>query len=94
MRQSYDIHNGIRQVYLIDNSSVIFQLSPYEASWAASLLCLGAVFGAVPSGLISEYFGRKKTLLYLALPLLVSWILVASRYVTLNHYFLRMWVRG
>ncbi|CAB3223071.1 unnamed protein product [Arctia plantaginis] len=54
------------------------QLTPYEASWAASLLCLGAVFGAVPSGLISEYFGRKKTLLYLALPLLVSWILVAS----------------
>lgn len=54
------------------------QLSTYEASWAASLLCLGAVFGAIPSGLISEYFGRKKTLLYLALPLLVSWILVAS----------------
>ncbi|KPJ02956.1 Facilitated trehalose transporter Tret1 [Papilio xuthus] len=53
-------------------------LSPIEASWVSSLLCLGAVCGAVPTGLISENFGRKKTLLYLALPLLVSWILVAS----------------
>ncbi|KAG6444239.1 hypothetical protein O3G_MSEX003277 [Manduca sexta] len=53
-------------------------LTESEASWAASLLCLGAVWGSVPAGLISEYFGRKKTLLYLALPLLISWILVAS----------------
>ncbi|XP_073963323.1 facilitated trehalose transporter Tret1-like isoform X2 [Choristoneura fumiferana] len=53
-------------------------ITEYEASWVASLLCLGALFGSVPAGLISEYFGRKKTLLYLALPLVVSWILVAS----------------
>nr|XP_026499441.1 facilitated trehalose transporter Tret1-like isoform X2 [Vanessa tameamea] len=53
-------------------------LTESEASWVASLLCLGAFWGAVPAGLISEHFGRKKTLLYLALPLVVSWILVAS----------------
>ncbi|CAH2097249.1 unnamed protein product [Euphydryas editha] len=53
-------------------------LTESEASWVASLLCLGALMGAVPAGLISEHFGRKKTLLYLALPLVVSWILVAS----------------
>ncbi|XP_075986737.1 facilitated trehalose transporter Tret1-like [Anticarsia gemmatalis] len=63
---------------LITSSHTKFGLSTAEASWAASLLCLGAVWGAVPAGLISEYFGRKKTLLYLALPLVVSWILVAS----------------
>lgn len=55
-----------------------FEITEAEASWAVSLLCLGAVWGAIPAGLISEYFGRKKTLLYLALPLVVSWILVAS----------------
>lgn len=53
-------------------------LTDSEASWAASLLCLGALWGSIPAGLISEYFGRKKTLLYLALPLVISWILVAS----------------
>ena len=62
-------------------NTYIFQLTASEASWVASLLCLGALWGAGPAGLISEYFGRKKTLLYLALPLVVSWILVASRYV-------------
>lgn len=56
-----------------------FYQSMSEGSWVAALLCLGALFGSVPAGLISEHFGRKKTLLYLALPLLVSWILVASR---------------
>lgn len=55
-----------------------FTLTESEASWTASLLCLGALFGAVPTGLISESFGRKKTLLYLALPLVVSWTLIAS----------------
>ncbi|XP_059062973.1 facilitated trehalose transporter Tret1-like [Achroia grisella] len=55
-----------------------FALTESEASWTASLLCLGALFGAVPTGLISENFGRKKTLLYLALPLVVSWTLIAS----------------
>ncbi|CAG9794922.1 unnamed protein product [Diatraea saccharalis] len=54
-------------------------LSDSEASWTASLLCFGAVCGAIPTGLISQYFGRKKTLLYLALPLVVSWLMVASR---------------
>ncbi|XP_060807065.1 facilitated trehalose transporter Tret1 [Amyelois transitella] len=53
-------------------------LTHSAASWTASLLCLGALFGAIPTGLISEHFGRKKTLLYLALPLVVSWIMVAS----------------
>ncbi|CAK1604295.1 unnamed protein product [Parnassius mnemosyne] len=53
-------------------------LTSSEVSWVASLLCLGALWGAVPTGLISEHFGRKKTLLYLALPLVVSWILASS----------------
>ncbi|CAG4945301.1 unnamed protein product [Parnassius apollo] len=53
-------------------------LTTSEASWVASLLCLGALWGAVPTGLISEHFGKKKTLLYLPLPLVVSWILVSS----------------
>lgn len=63
---------------LLSTSHSKLELTEVEASWAASLLCLGAVWGAIPGGLLSEYFGRKKTLLYLALPLVVSWILVAS----------------
>ncbi|CAH0597771.1 unnamed protein product [Chrysodeixis includens] len=74
-----------RDVIAVENStpSILnphskLALTEAEASWVASLLCLGALWGAGPAGLISEYFGRKKTLLYLALPLVVSWILVAS----------------
>ncbi|GBP28758.1 Facilitated trehalose transporter Tret1 [Eumeta japonica] len=66
------------EISLTERIAIAETITEHEGSWAASLLCAGAVCGAVPGGLVSEYFGRKKTLLYLALPLLVSWILVAS----------------
>ncbi|XP_049880665.1 facilitated trehalose transporter Tret1-like isoform X2 [Pectinophora gossypiella] len=71
-------HPEISEFSTIPNATHRLTIYQSEASWVASLLCLGALFGAVPAGLISQYFGRKKTLLYLALPLVVSWILVAS----------------
>ncbi|XP_041985361.1 facilitated trehalose transporter Tret1-like [Aricia agestis] len=75
-------HEPVAQAHSVDGffnaTEPELRLTQSEASWVASLLCLGALWGAVPAGLISEYFGRKKTLLYLALPLVVSWILVAS----------------
>lgn len=55
------------------------QITSYEGSWIAALLNLGAMLGAIPTGLIAERFGRKKTLLSLAIPMLVSWLLTALR---------------
>ncbi|XP_068625449.1 facilitated trehalose transporter Tret1-like [Battus philenor] len=80
MSATVEMHTE-REIEIGRNQSDIhpkLMLNPINASWVASLLCLGALWGAVPAGLISENFGRKKTLLYLALPLVVSWILVAS----------------
>ncbi|XP_077283533.1 facilitated trehalose transporter Tret1-like [Arctopsyche grandis] len=60
---------------LTENAHI--KVSPHEGSWIASLLNFGAFIGAIPTGLIAERFGRKKTLLSLAIPMTVAWLLIA-----------------
>ncbi|KAL0125276.1 hypothetical protein PUN28_004422 [Cardiocondyla obscurior] len=47
-----------------------------QGSWVSSLLALGAIAGAVPSGPMADKLGRKKTLLLLAAPFLLSWVII------------------
>ncbi|XP_011693005.1 PREDICTED: facilitated trehalose transporter Tret1-like [Wasmannia auropunctata] len=47
-----------------------------EGSWVGSLLALGAILGAVPSGPMADKLGRKRTLLLLAAPFLVAWVII------------------
>lgn len=47
-----------------------------EGSWIGSLCAIGAVIGALPSGAISDKYGRKKVLLLLAVPFLISWLMI------------------
>lgn len=39
-------------------------------------MAIGAFFGALPCGILAEKIGRKYTTMSLALPFLVSWILI------------------
>lgn len=52
-----------------------------QGSWISSLLALGAIAGAVPSGPMADKLGRKRTLLLLTAPFLLSWVIIifASR---------------
>lgn len=43
-----------------------------EASWIASLLCVGGLIGNVLFGFIANKFGRKKPLLAISIPIVVS----------------------
>nr|CAD7610248.1 unnamed protein product [Timema genevievae] len=47
-----------------------------EGSWLGSLSAVGALLGAMPAGFLSDMFGRKRMLLILAVPLIVSWIML------------------
>lgn len=51
-------------------------LGESEGSWVASLMTIGACVGAVPAGAITERFGRKGTMLLLAVPFTISWLLI------------------
>lgn len=43
-----------------------------EASWISSLLCVGGLSGNLIYGWVTERFGRKYPLLFLAIPQIVS----------------------
>ncbi|XP_003703873.2 facilitated trehalose transporter Tret1 [Megachile rotundata] len=58
------------KLYLPDSFMV---LTKEEGSWVGSLLALGAIAGAFPSGNLADKHGRKKTLLMLSAPFLASW---------------------
>jgi len=47
-----------------------------EGSWVGSLLALGAMLGALASGLMADKLGRKKSLLLLTGPFLLSWVII------------------
>ncbi|PBC27838.1 Solute carrier family 2, facilitated glucose transporter member [Apis cerana cerana] len=66
------------QLYAADSWLVITQ---EEGSWISSLLAVGAICGAIPSGSMADKMGRKKSLLLLAAPFLLSWgiILLATQ---------------
>lgn len=42
-----------------------------EASWIASFLCIGGLIGNVFFAYITSYFGRKKPLIFIAIPTIV-----------------------
>ncbi|EFN64053.1 Sugar transporter ERD6 [Camponotus floridanus] len=52
-------------------------LIPEEASWVASLLTLGSVAGAIICAVIVNIFGRKNTMLFIAVPSIISWLMIA-----------------
>ncbi|OXU25602.1 hypothetical protein TSAR_013695 [Trichomalopsis sarcophagae] len=47
-----------------------------ESSWITSLMPLGAILGAVPSGKAADRFGRKPVIGVTVLPFLICWVLM------------------
>lgn len=60
-------------------------INPEKVSWAVSLLDLANVLSPIPSSFISNWIGRKKSLIILSFALFASWLLVIFG---LNEYYL------
>lgn len=52
------------------------KISMDEASWIASLLCVGGFIGNFSFGFITNVFGRKLPLISISIPGVVSWLLI------------------
>ena len=62
---------------MLENPQSPVKISKSEGAWIGSLLTLGACLGAIPTGPIANWVGRKRTLQFLALPLFASWMIIA-----------------
>jgi len=52
-------------------------LTPEEASCVASLLTFGEAVGTIICAVIVNNFGRKNTMLFTAVPSIISWLMIA-----------------
>ncbi|CAH0546459.1 unnamed protein product [Brassicogethes aeneus] len=61
-----------------------------QMGWIGSLATLGAVIMCIPMGVICDFMGRKKSLLFLVLPFTVGWALILFSKNILMLYFGRL----
>lgn len=61
--------------YLTSENSTL-TITEDQGSWVGSLLAVGAFTGALPAGFIADMFGRKLVCAALAVPFLLSWLLI------------------
>jgi MFS family permease len=66
---SYNRTNETAELVVLDKK---------EWSWAASLLILGALAGALCAGSVVDRFGRKKGLQLSSIPFVLGWILIIA----------------
>lgn len=78
---------------LRDNTSVNLTLLPAivteeEASWAGSLVPLGALLGSLPSGFLADAFGRKPVMMAIGVHFLAGWLLILAATLRRGVWFL------
>ena len=60
-----------------ENSIWYMKLDDTEMSIVGSFINLGALLGALTGGFLMDRFGRKLVLIFLSLPFVIGWLLIA-----------------
>lgn len=74
---SSPVNQKLQSEEYLDENPLGSVITDDENSWIGSLLALGAVFGPFPSAIMADRFGRKLTLLILAVPFIISFFMLA-----------------
>jgi len=59
-----------------DGAEYPVRLNLEEASWVVSLFTLSSLVGCIMSALMVNTIGRKNTMLFAAVPSVISWLLI------------------
>ncbi|XP_044271464.1 facilitated trehalose transporter Tret1-like [Tribolium madens] len=62
---------------MLEEATTYPPITKNQGAWIGSLLTLGAFCGAIPAGTVANFIGRKRSLLFFALPLFISWMIIA-----------------
>ncbi|CAB3365739.1 Hypothetical predicted protein [Cloeon dipterum] len=61
---------------LLTGPSSPLPITPDEGSWVGCLMAVGALCGALPAGIVADTIGRRRAMQCVALPMLISWLLI------------------
>ncbi|XP_065350463.1 facilitated trehalose transporter Tret1-like [Cloeon dipterum] len=61
---------------LLTGPSSPLPITPDEGSWVGCLMAVGALCGALPAGIVADTIGRRRAMQCVALPMLISWVLI------------------
>lgn len=77
------------QTPVVMGETLFMMESLEKSSWIVSIYVIGAIVGCLPAGQISEIIGRKKLLLFLAIPMTLGWFLIMLfvDYVSITYLF-------
>ncbi|XP_061399774.1 facilitated trehalose transporter Tret1 isoform X1 [Musca vetustissima] len=64
-------------VSMTDRNITSFEVTPQTASWVGGLMPLAGLAGGICGGPFIEYLGRRNTILAIAVPFIISWLLIA-----------------
>ncbi|XP_044253231.1 facilitated trehalose transporter Tret1-like [Tribolium madens] len=67
-------------------------ITPFEESWLASLISVGAAIGPILSAIVVDKIGRKKTLLVLTIPMIIPNLVLAFAKNINLYYFSRFFL--
>jgi len=59
-----------------DGADYPVRLNMEEASWVVSLYILSSIVGSIMSALMVDIIGRKNTMLFAAVPSIISWLMI------------------
>lgn len=67
---------AISRLESLDTPLVSGPLTKEQISWIGSILSIGAMCGSLTFGSIAACLGVKRTMIFLAFPSIVSWLLI------------------
>lgn len=61
---------------ILEKGNYTFQITSNESSFLAVSPLIGAIFGALGTGMIVDFAGRKRLVVYSSLPFIASWLFI------------------
>ncbi|XP_050436595.1 facilitated trehalose transporter Tret1-2 homolog isoform X1 [Adelges cooleyi] len=75
---------------LESDDSPRFKITAEEGSWVGSLIAIGAIIGSIPAGKSADIFGRRPTIAALAVPFIISWLMILLATTVMELYIARL----
>jgi SP family facilitated glucose transporter-like MFS transporter 8 len=84
----------LEQTYNRKDNVTVPGITYDEGSWIGSLSPLGSLVGAIPAGYLADLLGRRRLMLIMAVPTLVSWVMILCVRISIPVLYTARFIQG